>query len=201
MQATVYLIILTFLASCGKSNSSSPKKTQSQEAEALYGKSLSEVLSLKYDEAKIKCSLRLQENEVVDLSQKPNEVFSWDLIDPLDVKKKSIVLGNLSGTITYKLSEVKIVDSVYYSTNDGREFQMMHSPVVKIASDSKLESRTDDSFEIIKQGYEMDMFENVGINHRTEETTVDDKHHLVDLRCELSTKIKQAYKDQFVRVK
>lgn len=81
----VGVILATLLSGCAKNNDNknndptANQQNQQPKAIDLSGKSLEEVLALKYNKAELSCAVWVQRNQKLDLTATPNDSFVLDL--------------------------------------------------------------------------------------------------------------------------
>lgn len=197
---------LILLFGCGKSSSnSSPNSNQTREtvqAGALTGKSLDEVLTLKYSSVSVDCALRLQESEAVDLARLPDHTFLWKL--PADKNAERVVpvkFGQLEGTMTFTLPIILLIDNLTHTNPSGEEYHLEFTPKVVVYSSRSLKYVSLPDLTMFHRGYEVDLVENTGYDAKTTVLSNELTPHVIDLRCALNTVVKPGYEDQFKRIK
>lgn len=197
------ILLLVFIG-CGKAPSL-PEPTQGKTFSPLNGKSTAEILDLKYNnQIDLKCELRVQEGERVDLSIKPTDEFIWSIPgDKTVLRLLNYKIGKRELIVAFKLaSTIKFMNNLTHVNENKQEFFLQYSPVVtvdfrraakSILSNGAIHNR--DSFE------DLDLYENIPSRLFTMTTEENDEVVTEDVRCTLMTKINPAYADQWVRVK
>lgn len=204
MKSILKLALLASVAACGKPVSQQlQKKTKTAKPEALFGISHQKVISKKYNSMKVSCDLRFQSGDALNLTSAPTATMIWNLPkDMAEVREIKVSFGNFIGTIKMNIKSFEIIDSIHYTTDDDRVYEMQFSPVITMQKDLKLKHTTVAISENTS-AYGMQLNENVGekIESETFSASFETTKHFKDIRCKLETEIKPAYQDQFVRVR
>lgn len=200
----IVVIFLALITSCGKAPSM-PKGTNEKSGLPLNGRTNSEILDLKYNnKINLKCELRVQEGEKVDLSLSPTDEFTWSILGDVSsmrflnykIDKKELII------VVKVISNLKFLSSMTHINEKKQEFYLQYSPILtidyrraskKILTNGTIHNR--DSFDSI------DLFENIPTRIFTMTTEEYDEVVTEDVRCTLMTNINPDYADQWVRVK
>lgn len=137
----VGIILATLISGCAKNNDNKNNdqtvNQQNQQAKAvdLSGKSLEEVLKLKYDKAELKCELWTQLSNQLNLSGTPNDSASWDLKSGEAMPETLILNGEISNhriSIEVKLNSVALLSSLNHLDSDLTRYELRYSPSVNV---------------------------------------------------------------------
>lgn len=196
--------LLILVTACGKAPSM-PKSKNEKSVSPLTGKTTAEILDLKYNnQIDLKCELRVQKGDKVNLSKVPTDEFIWRIPGDVSVMRfLNYKIGKKELIVAFKVtSTIRIVDSLTHTNEKKQEFYLQYTPVLNVdfrraskttLTDGSIHNR--DSFE------DLDLFENIPSRLYTMTTEENDEVVTEDVRCTLLTEINPAYADQWVRVK
>ena len=200
MKLVSLLIIILFVSACGKTASKSNTPSSFKQVESLNGKSLEEVLSLKYDDVSVDCTLKLQSGEAVGEPL----AFSWKLPVDRDKERKIVVdIGNTKVTWTHKLSLVMLMDNLTHTNPVGEEYQLEFTPRVIVHSSKQLDFSAEPRTSVSSGGgLNVDLVENTGSEVQKDNIHIIGLANFIShLSCALNSKIKPEYAEQFKRIK
>lgn len=211
------IFVTSFISACSKNddkkNSNPPphKQDKSPKAVDLAGKSVEEVLEIKYNKADLICALWTQINQKLNLDLSPNDSVSWDL------KSKNVMpeVLNLSGQVQdhrievqIKLNSLALYSSLSFRDSDWTHYQISYSPYVNVSVNSEelttypiglLQSSSYSSSREIKE-----KIKDIPINGSLAVEPVQENGVTIDreayhdyVHCFIDTEIKPEYQDQF----
>lgn len=202
MKRSLCCLLLTLIAACGKEPKTRPNQEIAQENFTLM--SSEEILRVKYDnDINLVCELRIHEGPYIDLNYRPSRSFSWGLTRELaqgrsleyEFKgRKYQVEINLASTL--KIQNLDYVDA------QGERYSMTYSPTIDVRYRSSMGLTQPRGIYDEKDFIgEARLFENVStvIYSITSENLETGDTISEDLRCELRTKPKPQYQDQWLR--
>ncbi|MFP5387385.1 MAG: hypothetical protein ACLGHN_15010 [Bacteriovoracia bacterium] len=203
IKISLLLLIACFVGSCGKAPSMKPY--QSSSAYPLTGKSNQEIFKLKYDNRLyLNCRIRVSNGQKVRITNGFADEFTWNILGELSLLRVLNYLMDDEMVIVVRMAEIiKVEDQLSHRGEDGREYYMEHSPVLKIlyrrASKNIL---SNGSVHDLTTYQEATLYENVE-TRLFEMTTEKEDGSLVteDLNCMLKTKANPEYGFQWKVVK
>ncbi|HXH32563.1 MAG TPA: hypothetical protein VNJ01_17325 [Bacteriovoracaceae bacterium] len=202
MKACTFIVpALVILAACGPAPEITYPELKATE-EPLHSKTKEEMVKLKYDSQMVECELRLQAKELLDMASIPTKNFSWKLPqEEKEVRTVDVEFGEYKGTMTFKIAKIEIVENLYLTTLDKKEYQMYYSPVIDIHRSEKL-THSAGPMVFESDSMAMKLNENVGkLSHYQSTKSPQGVPHHKDLNCKYVTKIKEEYKHQFQEIK
>lgn len=201
------ILMLLVLMSCGKApEMKTPEPRTRKNFETLSGKEQKEILSLKYNNnIQLQCTLRVSDGTKINFSEDPVDTLAWDMPGESSLLKiMHFQLGPDPYVIVVKITEpLKILDHLTYSSPDGREYFMEHTPMLKIQYRRGPKSiLTNGSVHEREAFTPVSLFENVEarLEHRSTEAD-DEKLVTEDFRCTLATTISSPYLSQWKIIK
>jgi hypothetical protein len=180
--------------------------TSGRSFSALAGRSAPEIISLKYENrVRLSCELRLSESGAIDLAAPASKKIEWDYpFDPAQLKIMNYRNGKEDFVIVLRLEDpIEVRDAVTHVTEDGREYYMEHTPVLRLLYRRAHRRILQNGGVHERQTYlRRSLFENVQERLFTISTdTWDRRTATEDLRCKLETRAPPPYLDQWERVR
>ncbi len=181
----------------------------------LSGKTKSEILKLKYNEAIVICNLWLQHSVNYDPSIKPTEVFTWDLFEELKINpnlniektisfpsKLDLLLPDQKLKIDLQLKSIQFGRNSYTDT-DGSQYKMSYSPILqfKYILYSEIKMKDASVSKVSNQGADS-IIENIfktSVNYIFSSDHEENKFYN-QLTCTVKTVIKKEFQDQFLKI-
>ena len=202
MKRSLCCLLLTFIAACGKAPKTKPNQVINQEN--FTAMSSDEILQLKYDnEIDLICDLRVQEGPYVDLNYKPSKSFVWKLHQELSRGRTlEFEMRDRTYSVEVNLGSRLKVHDMEYRDLEGYRYSMVYSPTIDIRYRSTMSLKGARSlYEATDFSGESRIFENVPtvIYSLTSENMETGETISEDLRCQLRTKVRDAYRDQWIR--
>lgn len=183
---------------------------QKQKAENLAGKSIAEVLKLKYDKAVLKCDLWTQRRDKLDISLPANDSVAWDLKSNEPMPNS----WNLNGQdgihkveAEIKLNSLGLQESVNLVTANGTRYKMSYTPFVNLNISYKTTTTYPGG-----PFYTNSKWDNQEVREKVNQVLLNDSETPLNkgddgiqygpsysyINCVIDTEIKPEYQEQFV---
>lgn len=213
----VGIILATLVSGCAKNNDNKNndqtvnQQKQQPKAVDLSGKSLEEVLALKYNKAELKCELWTQLSNQLDISGTPNDSASWDLKSGVAMPEVLNLKGEIQNhkiSIEVKLNSVSLLSSLNHLDSDLTRFELRYSPTVNVNITHE-SITTFPTGPFIASGYGSsrninEKIKDIPVNgslatepEQQNGITIDRGSYRDYAHCFIDTEIKSEYQDQF----
>ncbi len=213
----IIAILTSIFSGCAKDddkNRNTPTVSPQNEkptALNLLGKSLDEVLKIKYNKAELKCELWTQQTVKLDLSRTSNDSVSWDLKGESTLPRTLTLKGLIQNhqiEVEIKINSVAIRQKLQHTDVNGAIYKMLYSPYVKLNFSYKASTQFPTGpFFASGNGtsYEVnERIKNVPLNNtlatqpeELDEMVINRGSFRDYVQCLLDTDIKPEYQDQF----
>ncbi|HLD99316.1 MAG TPA: hypothetical protein VJB59_03600 [Bdellovibrionota bacterium] len=214
----VSICTVTILASCEKEApiSRAPTNREENSPVSLEGKSVAEILRIKYDQAQLTCKLQFSRGQRIDFGGLPSEVLSeivldatyWDLLNDYSDEKSFELKGAVRESwikAEIKIKRIEVVQSVAYMDAQGKVFSMRYSPIIRaeyFLEQNYVFTPEDGNLSVKENGFK-DFTEGstgnwIDILVPSTDPTVSRDFYSAQLNCDFYTELKPEYKDQFV---
>lgn len=197
MKYLVFFLAALSLTACGVQKRPAAPAEKPVE---LAGKSLAEVLSIKYNKAKLVCSLRLQYGKEMDFSVAPDDKVELDLAqENLEGKTFSLKAkaGDAVSEYTVKVDKVKVVGLTELRHSDKKTYKMNYSPVVDISYNYKNDVKVPSGSFGSNSKFQSSIYEKVLSTQKESYYVSADIAYHYAYQCTIDTDIKPLYQKQF----
>lgn len=208
------ILFAMFTVSCAKYNVNNETKPANQDqkprAVDLSGKSLTEVLALKYNRAELKCELWTQLSQKLDISVIPNDFISLDLKKEAMPESLSLKgeVANHKVSVNVKINSAEVIEGLSSEVESGEKYTWQFSPLIEASifhesvttkSTGSIVINTKDPKSLIKE-----KIKNVQVQDSLKAEpeqqgggTIDHGFYHDYAHCYIDTEIKPEYQDQF----